>query len=199
MACNVTSLAAVKEAGRGSMGREGLYLIRSLTRDLRELCRQLGRGVGCPHSLGVARFTSRSLSDVEGQLCTTSFTPLRGWDYIAVGPSRIDLDKMAGKSISSLPPGHIDLLEQLSLKKSRGGKEMMSFVVWVGKVERAVTRVTHLHRRAAHGESGTPMYQVCALVQDLFSRTLPLPTSSAAKSGRGTGWLEGELTLISQR
>ena len=51
MACDVTSLAAVKEAKRGSLSKEGLFHIRSLTNIIRHQCECLGKGVGAPHPL----------------------------------------------------------------------------------------------------------------------------------------------------
>ena len=48
MACDVTSLAAVKEAKRCTIDKNGLFQIRSITNNLKDLCKALGRGIGAP-------------------------------------------------------------------------------------------------------------------------------------------------------
>ena len=176
MACDVTALAAVKEGERQSLGKEGLYHVRTLTNVIREECRQLGKGVGAPQSLGLSKeespthcsvSSSPSGSNSGSSVSTTTFRPLDGWDHLAEGVDEEEIQSLIGDVTEAPPPVFIDLLETPGEKEQNceerrklKEKDLWSFEELVEAFELTQKRGETLYARGEATGTSTPIHQV---------------------------------------
>lgn len=188
MACDVTALAAVKEAKRGSISKEGLYHIRTLTNMIREQCNELGCGVGAPQSL-----TLLSSSQVDHPSCA-EFIPLDGWQSILESVSENFLESRAGNIVNIPVTLPCDMSERILSQEHQ-----MTFDDYIGCLDRAVRRCDYLCSKAQAADTATPMYQICSFIEHLFSFVLPLPRGFSTPIVPRDWWCRGSVSLSGQR
>jgi hypothetical protein len=186
MACDVTALAAVKEAKRKSISKDGLFHIRTLTNLIREQCKELGCGIGAPQSLYLT-------SQHSGNPSCASFSPIDGWYSIALGTKQKEFDRLAGDSIDLSPQMPNDMTE-LTLKGNS-----VTFIEYVECLDRNVQRCEQLFHASESANTSTSMYQICTLIEHLFAYILPLPQSLPTHVVPPNWWCTGSLSLETQR
>ena len=163
VACDVTALATVKEAKRGTLGKYGMYLIRSLTNNLRIISESIGRGVGAPSSIQVQDQTEKDQSN-----CSDYLMPFTGMNYHSYDLSEEYTAMFSGCKEELKESLFVDLYES-----SEDNFTNLSEIIDL--FHRTVKRCDVLQSKIFSSSTSIPTHQICVLIERLFCEVIPLP------------------------
>ena len=178
VACDVTSLAAVKEAKRCTIDKNGLFQIRSITNNLKKLCQVLGRGVGAPAPIQIdesSLLTEQNIQIEEEKkkeddmitMCSDKLRSFPVMTHIYKEPTEELITNLSGKVETQLDNVFVNLYENYS--------KINTVVNVVDLLERSVQRCKGLQSKIATTSASIPLHQICTLIEHLFCETIPFP------------------------
>lgn len=169
MASNAFSMAAVKEVKRGSLGVEGMYIVRSLSNSLREQLEWLGMGTGGPRSIQALPIAASEGEPLSAALCA-SLEPFDEWEALASQQPQEALDVFAGDKLEPPSSHFVDFSALCEFSKQK-----CSLVDIAQLLCDTRDHCDTLYQNSLSSSVSVPMHQICALVEDVICSRIPLP------------------------
>ena len=159
MALDVTALAAVKEAKRGSIDKNDLFEIRSFSNSIRKQIDLLGPGSGAPRSIQFSSNYDKKTSSYSAILSP--------FDECSFLTKEIDPIHVKGNQIEDIDSEFIEM----NLKSSK----IQSIFELNEILYSTIQKCQKLRVKSGESSHSIVMHQICAMIEELFTKLLPLP------------------------
>ena len=179
LACDVASLAAVKEAKRGSLTKDDLFNFRAIINSIIYHITLFGPGTGCPKSINLTHLqeveqielsTLKNSINESNDIFSKSYflKPYFGFEKLFTNPP---IDQFIGDTKIESNDNIIYMINTgIQLNASSTVLQLISLL------ENTVYCADKIKNKASISALSIPMHQICVLIENLFTNLLPRPS-----------------------